>query len=71
MNNIKAVILDLDGTLLDDNKKISNTTIEFLKQIKEDIKIIASINHSCFFNFKWNGFYETGEHKYCKSGTKS
>ena len=48
MNNIKAVILDLDGTLLDDNKKISNTTIEFLKQIKEDIKIIpASARQFC------------------------
>jgi hydroxymethylpyrimidine pyrophosphatase-like HAD family hydrolase len=26
MNNIKAIILDLDGTLLDDNKKISEKT---------------------------------------------
>ena len=40
MKNIKAIILDLDGTLLDDNKKISDKTIEFLKQIKEDIKVI-------------------------------
>ena len=48
MNNIKAIILDLDGTLLDDNKKISDITIEFLKQIKEDIKIIpASARQFC------------------------
>ena len=48
MNNIKAIILDLDGTLLDDNKKISDKTIEFLKQIKEDIKIIpASARQFC------------------------
>lgn len=48
MNNIKAIILDLDGTLLDDNKKISDKTIEFLKQLKEDIKIIpASARQFC------------------------
>ena len=48
MKNIKAIILDLDGTLLDDNKKISDKTIEFLKQIKEDIKIIpASARQFC------------------------
>ena len=48
MDNVKAIILDLDGTLLDDNKKISDKTIEFLKQIKEDIKIIpASARQFC------------------------
>ena len=48
MNNIKAIILDLDGTLLDDNKKISDKTIGFLKKIKEDIKIIpASARQFC------------------------
>lgn len=48
MNNIKAIILDLDGTLLDDNKKISDKTIDFLKQIKKDIKIIpASARQFC------------------------
>lgn len=48
MNNIKAIILDLDGTLLDDNKKISEKTIEFLKQIKDKIKIIpASARQFC------------------------
>lgn len=48
MNSIKAIILDLDGTLLDDNKKISDKTIEFLKQIKKDIKIIpASARQFC------------------------
>lgn len=48
MNNIRAIILDLDGTLLDDNKKISDKTIEFLKQIKEDIKILpASARQFC------------------------
>ena len=38
MNNIKAIILDLDGTLLDDNKKINDKTIEFLKKIKKILK---------------------------------
>ena len=48
MDNVKAIILDLDGTLLDDNKKISDKTIEFLKQIGEDIKIIpASARQFC------------------------
>lgn len=48
MKNIKAIILDLDGTLLDDNKKISDKTIEFLKQIRRDIKIIpASARQFC------------------------
>ncbi len=48
MKNIKAIILDLDGTLLDDNKKISDKTIEFLIQIRRDIKIIpASARQFC------------------------
>ena len=48
MKNIKAIILDLDGTLWDDNKKIGDKTIEFLKQIKEDIKVIpASARQFC------------------------
>ena len=48
MYNIKAVILDLDGTLLNDSKKISNDTINFLKNIKDDIKIIpASARQFC------------------------
>ncbi len=34
MNNLKAIILDLDGTLLDDNKKIGSKTLNILKQIK-------------------------------------
>ena len=42
MNNIKAIILDLDGTLLDDDKKISDATIVFLKKIRKDIKIIPA-----------------------------
>ena len=42
MKKIKAVILDLDGTLLDDDKKISDKTIDFLKSIKNDIKIILA-----------------------------
>ena len=42
MNNIKAVILDLDGTLLNDSKEISDDTISILKYIKNDIKIIPA-----------------------------
>ena len=42
MNKIKAIILDLDGTLLDDNKKISYKTTEYLKQIKNKVKIILA-----------------------------
>ncbi len=48
MNTIKAIVLDLDGTLLDDNKRIGEKTIDFLKQIKDDIKIIpASARQFC------------------------
>lgn len=48
MNTVKAIILDLDGTLLDDNKKIGEKTIDFLRQIKDDIKIIpASARQFC------------------------
>ncbi len=48
MNNLKAIILDFDGTLLDDNKKISDKTLNILKQIKNDIKIIpASARQFC------------------------
>lgn len=48
MNNIKAIIFDLDGTLLDDNKEISDKTIELLKRIKNDIKLIpASARQFC------------------------
>lgn len=48
MNKIKAIILDLDGTLLDDNKKIGNKTIHYLKQIKNKVKIIpASARQFC------------------------
>lgn len=42
MNKIKAIILDLDGTLLDDNKKIGYKTKHYLKQIKNNVKIIPS-----------------------------
>lgn len=48
MNKIKAIILDLDGTLLDDNKKIGDKTIHYLKQIKNNVKIIpASARQFC------------------------
>ena len=42
MNKIEAIILDLDGTLLNDNKNISEDTINFLKSISKDIKIILA-----------------------------
>lgn len=48
MNNIKAIILDLDGTLLDDEKRVSDKTINLLKSIKDEIKIIpASARQFC------------------------
>ena len=48
MNKIKAIILDLDGTLLDDNKKIGDKTIHYLRQIKNNLKIIpASARQFC------------------------
>ena len=48
MNKIEAIILDLDGTLLDDNEKIGTYTKEVLKSIKNDIKIIlASARQFC------------------------
>lgn len=48
MNNIQAIILDLDGTLLDDEKRVSERTIELLKSIKDEIKIIpASARQFC------------------------
>lgn len=48
MNNINAIIIDLDGTLLNDDKKISDKTIKLIKQIKNNIKIIpASARQFC------------------------
>lgn len=48
MNKIKAIILDLDGTLLDDNKKIGDKAIHYLKKIKNNVKIIpASARQFC------------------------
>ena len=48
MNKIKAIILDLDGTLLDDNKNIGEKTKKVLKNIKNDIKIVlASARQFC------------------------
>ena len=48
MNKIKAIILDFDGTLLDDNKKIGDKTIHYLRQIKNNLKIIpASARQFC------------------------
>lgn len=48
MNKIQAIILDLDGTLLDDEKRISRRTIDLLKSIKDEVKIIpASARQFC------------------------
>ena len=48
MNKIEAVILDLDGTLLDDNKNIDEKAKEIVKEIKDDIKVvIASARQFC------------------------
>lgn len=40
--NIEAIFLDLDGTLLDDNKNIGDKTLKYLREIKDDIKIILA-----------------------------
>ena len=42
MKKIKAIFLDLDGTLLDDNKNIGEKTSKYLREIKDDIKIILA-----------------------------
>ena len=34
-------------------------------------KWCTSVDHCCFFNFQWNGFYKSAEHEYCKTCTKS
>lgn len=48
MDKIEAIILDLDGTLLDDNKNIDEITQNIIKNIKNDIKIvIASARQFC------------------------
>lgn len=48
MDRIEAIILDLDGTLLDDNKDIDEMTQNIIKDIKNDIKIvIASARQFC------------------------
>lgn len=48
MEKIEAIILDLDGTLLDDNKNIDELTQNIIKDIKNDIKIvIASARQFC------------------------
>lgn len=48
MNKIEAVILDLDGTLLDDDKNIDEMAQDIIKDIKNDVKIvIASARQFC------------------------
>lgn len=48
MNRIEAIILDLDGTLLDDEKNIDQVAQQIIKSIKNDIKIIiASARQFC------------------------
>lgn len=48
MDKIEAIILDLDGTLLDDNKDIDEMTQNIINDIKNDIKIvIASARQFC------------------------
>lgn len=42
MNKIQAIILDLDGTLLDDEKKIGKRTESIIKQCKKNIKIVMA-----------------------------
>lgn len=42
MNNIHAIFIDLDGTLLNDEKEIGNYTKEVIKKYKNDINIIPT-----------------------------
>lgn len=42
MNKIEALILDLDGTLLDDNKNIDEVAQNIIKDIKDDVKIVIA-----------------------------
>lgn len=42
MKQIDAIILDLDGTLLNDNKEITEKTKKVLLGLKDDIKIILA-----------------------------
>ena len=34
VNNVSLVIADIDGTICDDNKKISDRTIDVIKRLK-------------------------------------
>lgn len=36
----KIVMIDLDGTLLDDNKKVSNKNIEMINKVYKDKNVI-------------------------------
>lgn len=48
MNKIEAIILDLDGTLLDDNERIGTYTKQVLISIKDDVQVIlASARQFC------------------------
>ena len=42
MNKIEAIILDLDGTLLDDEKNMDEIAQKIIKRKKKDIKIILA-----------------------------
>ena len=41
MNNIRMIVIDLDGTLLDSNKSISSKNIDYLKSLRKDGYIIV------------------------------
>lgn len=42
MKKLEAIILDLDGTLLDDNKIIDKKAQEIIKNIKDNVKIVIA-----------------------------
>lgn len=43
MQDIKLIALDLDGTLLDSNKQIPESTVQYIKQIsRRGIKVVVA-----------------------------
>ena len=68
---IKAVILDLDGTLLDDNHIISDTNKEILKKLKDrGVKIFLATGRSFDSMKKYHEELELTTPAICYNGAK-